>query len=55
MHFYSIEDVRREAEVVAGGLQQAEAARPLEVGDGGHAGQAGQRDAVEVKPSFLRH
>jgi hypothetical protein len=55
LHFYSIEDVRREAEVVAGGLQQAEAARPLEVGDGGHAGQAGQRDAVEVKPSFLRH
>jgi hypothetical protein len=55
LHFYSIEDVGREAEVAAGGLQPAEAARPLEVGDGGHAGQARQRDAVEVKLSFLRH
>ena len=47
-HFYSIKNVRGKTKASIGSFQQAEAACPVEVGDWVHAGQAGQRDAVQM-------
>ena len=54
MHFYSIENVRGQASAVAGRVPEAEAAGLVEVGDRGDAGQAGQRDAVQVAAATRR-
>ncbi len=52
--FFSLKDGRGKAEVADRRLRPDEATHPLEVGDGGHGGQAGQRDAVQVVAAARR-